>query len=217
MRRAFILPVLLSALLLPVDGAAEMPGTAQVRPDSVPSAAEVARLLASPESREEGLRAVAVRALSLPPDRATLWIQLMATAERTGPEAGGLAARAVARAEERDAPGAVDLLLGGVEGEVPAEDRPALVALAGHLLEERDPARGAELRRRLIAEWPDALEAPEAQVQLARHLLARDGAPEAAEALELLEALLVRRPNHPLAPEARRLRQQAMQRPGDLR
>jgi hypothetical protein len=212
MTRAVFLLVLLSTLLLPVEGAAETAGTAPARPDSVPSAAEVARLLASPESREEGLRAIAVRALSLPPDRATLWIQLMATAERTGPEAGALAAQAVARAEERDAPGGVDLLLGGMEREVPVEDRPALLALAGHLLEERDPARGAELRRRLVAEWPDALEAPEAQVQLARHLLKRDGASEAAEALELLEALLVRRPNHPLAPEARRLRQQAIQR-----
>jgi hypothetical protein len=181
--------------------------------DTIPSAEEVARLLGSQDSRDQGLQAIILRASSLPTDRATLWIQLLATAERTGVEAGGLAARAVARADGRDAPGGVALLLEGMEGGLPEEDRAPLLALASHLLTEPDPVRAAELRRRLIQEWPEALEVPEAQVQLARHLLDQGGEAARGEAVEVLEALLLRRPNHPLAPEARRLRQGAL-RPG---
>ncbi len=178
--------------------------------DSIPSAEEVARLLGAQDSRDQGLQAIILRASSLPTDRATLWIQLLATAERTGVEAGGLAARAVARADERDAPGGVALLLQGLDGGLPEEDRAALLALASHLLTDPEPVRAAELRRRLIREWPDALEIPEAQVQLARHLLGQGGEAAREEAVEILEALLLRRPSHPLAPEARRLRQGAL-------
>ena len=181
--------------------------------DTIPTAAEVARLLSAHDSRDLGLQAIVLRATSLPTDRATLWIQLLATAERTGPEAGGLAARAVARADERDVPGGVALLLEGLGGGVSDGDRSALLALATHLLTESDPARAAELRRQLIREWPEALEVPEAQVQLARHLLDQGGDAAREEAVEILEALLLRRPSHPLAPEARRLRQGAL-RPG---
>jgi hypothetical protein len=192
------------------------PGSASPGPipgDTIPSAEEVARLLGAQDSRDQGLQAIILRASSLPPDRATLWIQLLATAERTGIEAGGLAARAVARADGRDAPGGVALLLEGIDGGLPEEDRAALLALASHLLTEANPARAAEFRRRLIQEWPDALEVPEAQVQLARHLLEQGGEAARGEAVEVLETLLLRRPSHPLAPEARRLRQGAL-RPG---
>ena len=184
-----------------------------VSADTIPSAEEVARLLGAQDSRDQGLQAILLRASSLPTDRATLWIQLLATVERTGVEAGGLAGRAVARADGRDAPGGVTLLLEGVEGGLPEEDRAALLALASHLLAEADPARSAELRRHLIREWPEALEVPEAQVQLARHLLEQGSEAAREEAVEILEALLLRRPSHPLAPEARRLRQGAI-RPG---
>ncbi len=180
-----------------------------VAPDTVPSPEEVVRLLSGEATRDEGLRAVAARAISLPPDRATLWVQLMATVERTGVAAGTLAARAVVRADDRDAASGVGILLEGMDGDLPEEDRAPLVALAAHLAAEGTPDRAAELRRRLLREWPDALEAPEAQVELARHLLQGGGAGAREEAVELLEGLLVRRPNHPLAPEARRLRQEA--------
>ena len=230
--RSWTVPVpaaaLLAALVLapPVPGQALTPESPEsvvrstagtlsggVSADTVPSAEEVARLLGAQDSRDEGLHAILLRASSLPTDRATLWIQLLATVERTGVEAGGLAARAVARADGRDAPGGVTLLLEGVEEGFPEEDRAALLALASHLLAEEDPARSAELRRRLIREWPEALEVPEAQVQLARHLLEQGGEAARGEAVEILEALLLRRPSHPLAPEARRLRQGAI-RPG---
>ncbi len=192
-------------------------------PDTVPSPEEVIRLLSAEGTRAEGLQAVAARAISLPTDRSTLWVQLMATVERTGLEAGVLAARAVVRADDRDAASGVGLLLEGVDGGIdgasdaglPEEDRAPLVALAAHLAADGTPDRAVELRRRLLQEWPDALEAPEAQVELARHLLHQGGAGAREEAFELLEGLLVRRPNHPLAPEARRLRQEAARGAGE--
>lgn len=236
-RRSWAGPVLATAVLIlasPVPGRALVPDTGvaatpapnvgspgQASPealfgpgefsgDTIPSAAEVVRLLSSQDSRDLGLEAIVLRATSLPTDRATLWIQLLATAERTGVEAGGLAARAVARADERDPPGGVALLLESLGGELPERDQSALLALATHLLAERDPARAAELRRQLIQEWPEALEVPEAQVELARHLLDQGSEAARFEARETLEALLLRRPSHPLAPEARRLRQAAL-------
>jgi hypothetical protein len=176
----------------------------------------VVRLLSSPDTKPEAMGAIVQRAASLPAERATLWIQLLATVERTGSEAARTAAEAVRLAENRDPRGGVRVLEAGLNRGPPSPDRPPLMALAAFLLDEVDPARAAELRRRLIREWPDALETPEAQVLLARHLLVREGARGAGEAREVLESLLVRRPNHPLAPEARRLRQEALRgRPGN--
>jgi hypothetical protein len=178
-------------------------------PDTVPSPEEVVRLLAPDGDRAEGWTSLARLAATLPPDRATLWVQLLALVERLGPEGGHIAARAVRLADQGDFAAGLSLL-DRQRGAVPEAERPALIALAAHLADRVDPEAGAERRRRLVAGWPDALEAPEAQLLLARHLV-RD-AERRAEGIEILEDLLVRRPNHPLAPEARRLRLEATRR-----
>jgi len=81
----------------------------------------------------------------------------------------------------------------------------ALLALAALLAERDDPARAAELRVRLMAEAPDAIEIPEIKLRHARWLLSIDSRRE--EGYRLAEDLIVEGPDHPIAPEARRLLQ----------
>jgi hypothetical protein len=91
-------------------------------------------------------------------------------------------------------------LAGTAEGPATA----ALLSLAAHLVEAADPPRALALRQRIRSDHPDTPEAPEATVAVARTLLATPAG--RAEALALLDAFLLARPEHPLAPEARRLR-----------
>ena len=135
---------------------------------------------------------------------ATLWVQLLAVAEKGGGEAGALAAQAVLVSLDEDPRAAVDLIEEGLE-ELAQEEHPALLALGARLLDPEDPTRAAELRRRLLAVDPEAPEVPESRLRLARHLFEGSEPEGREEAVELLEALIVRGPNHPLAPEARRL------------
>lgn len=175
------------------------------RPEEIPA------LLVSGEGRAAGLAGIEARIGALPPERATPWVQLMAVAEKSGRQAGSLAARALLRAEDDGGvrgSGLVDAELGGL----PDEDRPALLAFAAHLAEGPDPRRALELRLRLLEAHPEAPEAHEARLRAARTLLARDGDRERARAL--LEELIVGAPNHPLAPAARRLLQELRSGPG---
>ena len=79
------------------------------------------------------------------------------------------------------------------------------MALAALLADEEDTERGAEIRRMLVTAYPDATEAPEARLRRAKYLLGEDQS--STEALALLEAVIVSDPEHPMAPEARRLYQ----------
>jgi hypothetical protein len=79
------------------------------------------------------------------------------------------------------------------------------MALAAHLADLEDAARAAEIRRLLVTAHPEAGEAPEARLRRARYLLNQDDS--RAEGLALLEELIVSDPEHPMAPEARRLYQ----------
>jgi TolA-binding protein len=64
------------------------------------------------------------------------------------------------------------------------------------------PETGAELRRRLLREHPDAPESQEAALALARR---EGGAPAGLdEAVRLLEELVARWPGSAVAPDARR-------------
>ncbi len=167
-----------------------------------PDPREIPGLLESEEGRARGLEGIRARAGELSGRRATLWIQLLAVAEKGGPEAGALAARALLHVDDDAAARGAQLIREGLEGAA-AEDRPALLALAAHLLDGPDPSEAAELRARLLELAPDAPEAPEAALRLARYLAGPGNDPQRAE--ELLEELVVGAPNHPVAPTARQL------------
>ncbi len=195
--------------------------------------AEVVALLEDADTRERGTVELARLAGTLPADLATPWIQLLALSRSVPGEWVGPSARAVLNSHEGAEAEALEEirgLLARVEadaqadpGDVPPADAEVsapsvapLLALAAALADPVDPRTGAEIRERIVRDWPDAREFPEAALRLARHLLAD---PERAPGgLTLLEELLVRRPSHPVAPEARRLRQEAIGRgvtPGD--
>lgn len=195
----------LTVLSLTIGGA----GAPAVVPfDTVPGPAEVVRLLSDADTRDAGRVALVSMAPTLDADRATLWLQLLATVDRTGSAATAAAARAVLSADGGDPLGGAGALERVLEGaETPEADRPALLSLAAHLADRVDGTRAAVLRKRLEDEWPDAVEAPEARLLRARFLLSEPATVPAG--IELLEDMLVRSPGHPLAPEARRLRQQA--------
>jgi hypothetical protein len=137
-------------------------------------------------------------------EAAALWVQLFAVLEQVQPASAERAVRAVGLGLGGDALEGAELLMNGVSGAPPLE-RPILMALAAHLADPEDAARGAEIRRLLVAQYPDANEASEARLRRARYLLGDEDS--RAEALALLEELIVRDPEHPMAPEARRLYQ----------
>jgi len=179
--------------------------------DSPPPPESIPGLLAGdgPGSPTEAERAAAMagiraRASTLSQESATRWIQLLAVVEKSEPAAGVLAARAVLRADDGDGLGGARILEDGMDG-VSGEDRPSLLAMAAHLLDPDHPERAADVRRRLLELAPDAPEATEARLRLARHL-AGPGQ-DAKRAVELLEDLIVADPGHPMAPDARRLLQ----------
>jgi hypothetical protein len=137
-------------------------------------------------------------------ESAALWVQLFAVLEQVQPASGERAVRAVGLGLDEEGLEGAELLMNGVSG-APAEERPVLMALAAHLADSEDAPRGAEIRRLLVAAHPDAREAPEARLRRARYLLGEQDS--RAEALALLEELIVSDPEHPMAPEARRLYQ----------
>jgi tetratricopeptide (TPR) repeat protein len=190
------------ACLLPVPGDALGQAASEGPPPPPPG--EIPGLLASEEGRAAALEGIRARALALEGAEATLWVQLLAVARKTEPGSGALAARAVLRAEAGDAEAAAELLEGGLEG-APEEDRAPLLALAAHLVERDAPDRAAALRERLLESAPEASDAMEARLRLARFRAGPGGDREGAVAL--LEELLVTSPDHPVAPEARRLLQ----------
>jgi hypothetical protein len=74
--------------------------------------------------------------------------------------------------------------------------------MAGRIASERGmPQEAEEAWRTLLTEFPEASEAPEAALALA---VSRASDPEGrAEAITLLEELIVTRPNSPIVPAAR--------------
>ncbi|TVP57753.1 MAG: hypothetical protein EA351_05200 [Gemmatimonadales bacterium] len=209
-------------------------GGATVRADEEPFLpADVVALLENEDTRDRGVLELARLAGTLPPDLATPWIQLLALSRGVPGEWVGASARAVLKSHdgaEAEALAEIRGLLVRVEaaadsdpgvdpsgtGGEPSISIAPLLALAAALADPVDSEAGGELRDRIVRDWPDAREFPEAALRLARHLLAD---PERApRGLSILEELVVRRPSHPVAPEARRLRQEALARgvtPGD--
>ena len=138
----------------------------------------------------------------LEPSHATEMLDLsLALGELTA--AGGRLAAEVAVARHRGRAGqVVRTLRQGVDA-LPAADRPAVLALGARAADEAGLAvEAAALWRRIVAEHGDAREYPEAALRLARAVASEPGGRD--EAVALLEALIVARPENPVVPGARR-------------
>lgn len=166
--------------------------------------AEIPDQLRDPEHRGAALQAIRTMGEESYGEEATLWVHLLAVAEKGSGDGGALAAEVTLLALNEGGDPAVEHLDEGLDG-IEEEDRPALLALGARILDRDDPERAAELRRQLLSLDPEAQEAHEARLRLARHIAQTTEADGRGEAVELLEELIVRAPNHPLAPEARRL------------
>lgn len=164
--------------------------------------------LRDPQTRSQALAGILEVVESREGPVRTLWVQGLAVAEKTSPEAGARAIEALIQAEAGDVQGAALSLARWPEGaeghETKGDDGPALLALAARLMDLHNPEGGAELRERLLAQHPGAPEAVEARLRLARHLAALESPEDRDRARTLVEDLIVEVPDHPLAPEARR-------------
>lgn len=133
---------------------------------------------------------------------ATDVLELLVVLEGVEPEAARLAGRAAALERRGYGGRAVEGVEAGLR-DVPVDDRPALLALAARVAERSgDDSKAADLRTRIVADFPDAPQYPEAALRLARHRAERTDEPEAAA--EILEELIVSRPGSAVTPDARR-------------
>ena len=150
----------------------------------------------------DGIAALQAALPELEPSHATEMIELsLALSELT--VVGGRLAAEAAVARHRGRPEeAVRLVREGLDA-VPPPDRPALLALGARAADEAGlTGEATALRRRIVAEHPDAREFPEAALRLARAVAAEPEGHD--EAVGILEALIVARPESPVVPGARR-------------
>lgn len=137
---------------------------------------------------------------------ATATLALITLLGRVSDEAGRRIGVALERQIAGEAGAAVDGLLGEL-GELPPQDRPALLEMAAGIADSGGLADDArEVRRRLVADYPRSSEAPAALLALARALRVESGGE--LEARELLERLIIEYPRSALVPQARRELQQ---------
>lgn len=151
---------------------------------------------------QASLQELEAAAEGLDPERATAVVSLVTLVGGLSPEGRPLAARAAVLAHRGRTPEAVRTVEDELRS-VPLDDRPGLLALGARLADgSGDPGAAARFRRRLVDDFPGAPETPEAVVRLARH---RARTPEGRErAAELLEQLILNRPESAVVPEARR-------------
>lgn len=166
------------------------------------AALERAFLLLEGGAIPEGIAALQASLPELEPSDATEILELtLALSELTPP--GGVLAAEVAIARHRghaeDGARAVQERIDAV----PAQDRAAILAQGARAADEAGLAdEAAQFRRRIVAEYPDAREFAEAALRLARAVAAEPGGRD--EAVRILEALIVSRPDSPVVPGARR-------------
>lgn len=166
------------------------------------AALERAFLLLEGGAFADGTAALRAALPELEPSRATELIELsLALDELTA--AGGRLAVEAAAARHRGRPEQAARAVREGADRVPAPDRPALLALGARAADEAGlPAEAAALRRRIVAEHGDAREYAEAALRLARAVAVEPGGRD--EAVAILEALIVARPESPVVPGARR-------------
>ena len=166
------------------------------------SAQERAWLALEAGNRESARINLMLAAAGLPANEATVIVQLIGILDRVGEQAAALAGR-VSIARHREGAGPAFSLVNEAVHALPPEDQPPLLAMAARIADEIDrQGEAARLRESLAATFPESSEAPEAILQLARY---RAGIPTGVPAaIELLEELILARPNSAVVPVARR-------------
>jgi len=166
------------------------------------SAQERAWLALEADNRESARINLMLAAGGLPATEATAVVQLIGILDRVGEQAAALAGR-VAIARHRQGADAAFSLVNDAVHALPPDDQPPLLALAARIADEIDQqGEAARLRESLAATFPESSEAPEAILQLARYRAATPTGVPAA--IELLEELILARPNSAVVPVARR-------------
>ncbi len=168
-----------------------------------PLSAQERAWLALEAGNREGARInLMLAAAGLPATEATVIVQLIGILDRVGEQAAALAGR-VSIARHREGAGAAFSLVSETVHALPPEDQPPLLAMAARIADETDQqGEAARLRESLAATFPESSEAPEAILQLARYRATTPTGVPAA--IELLEELILARPNSAVVPVARR-------------
>ena len=137
----------------------------------------------------------------LPPAEATPVIEFAGLLGRVSEAGAKVLAEAGVAAHRGRATEAANLLSEAASA-LEAEERASVLGQAARIASDGDePALAADIRRRIVEEHPDAPEAAEASLALARyHALTAGGVDEA---IRLLEELITRRPNAAVVPDAR--------------
>lgn len=166
------------------------------------AALERAFLLLEGGAFPEGIAALQASLPELEPSHATEILELtLALSDLTPP--GGMLAAEVAIARHRGHAEQGVLQVQERIDAVPAQDRPAILAQGARAADQAGlAAEAVEFRRRIVAEYPEAREFAEAALRLARAVAAEPGGRD--EAVRILEALIVSRPDSPVVPGARR-------------
>ncbi|MDE0257400.1 MAG: hypothetical protein OXR82_03275 [Gammaproteobacteria bacterium] len=166
------------------------------------SAQERAWLALEADNRESARINLMLAAGGMPATEATAIVQLIGILDRVGEEAAALAGT-VAIARHREGAGAAFSLVSDAVHALPPDDQPPLLAMAARIADEIDQqSEAARLRESLAATFPESSEAPEAILQLARYRATTPTGVPAA--IELLEELILARPNSAVVPVARR-------------
>jgi tetratricopeptide (TPR) repeat protein len=165
------------------------------------SSLEKAYLILAGGDIEAGRGSLMQASGGLPPSDATEVIQLAGLLGRvSGQSAGALAVAGVQAHLGRG--GAAALKLADEAFGLPVGDRAVLLAEAARMADRAgERAASADIRERLLAEYPDAPEAAEAALALARHRSRVER--NAPDAIRILEDLITRQPNAAVVPEAR--------------
>lgn len=166
------------------------------------SGVERGYLLLSAGRTSDGVEALLLAVPDLPPAAATGIIQFVSLLRRLSPPSGALLAAAATQAHRGDGPGAAATIQNGLDA-LAEEERAAVLAEGARLADAAGaPREGAGLRRILLEAFPDAPEAGEAALDLARWDVALG---DTAGAVARLEELIARRPNAAVVPAARRV------------
>lgn len=166
------------------------------------SAQERAWLALEADNRESARINLMLAAGGLPATEATAIVQLIGILDRVGEQAAALAGR-VSIARHREGADAAFSLVNETVHALPPDDQPPLLAMAARIADEIDQqGEAARLRESLAATFPESGEAPEAILQLARYRATTPTGVPAA--IELLEELILARPNSAVVPVARR-------------
>lgn len=195
------------------DLAATVAGALQARGDAAGAAGVLegivgpksslqrAYLLLAAGAIEEGRGALLLALTGLPPAEATPVIQFAGLLGRVSEPAAGVLARAGVAAHNGDPSGGARELADAVDSFESSERAPLMAEAARIAASGGDAPLAAEIRSRLVRDYPDAPEIGEASLALARYHARTPSGVE--QAIRLLEDLIAARPNAAVVPDAR--------------